>query len=305
MLRYVFIFGLTLLSTVLLSGCRSSTEPAVSGPLEITSEPVNEIISVSPDSLLPEKNPQYTIDYSNLKLKGVNLGSLKYYYPTPIYYVEVDKEFNIALKDSFSVVIKNCKSGYNWKVDLGSIDAGYYKWINSEVEFSRTEKNINPDSSINYKFIFNSLKKGKGYICFIEQNQKGEISSNESHGLIIGYTIEPLENIFVNVDNISWIYNSEKGAGSSVSVKITGTTNVYRLRAMTYGDGLISAMEIPVQNNNFEAEVPVAFSHEEGITLKTNTELIIYGTVGLPIVVQLKNPKNLDDVSYLKLNQKI
>ena len=292
-----------LLLTILFSSCHNNIESVNTGPLEITSESVNEIISVFPDSLLPEKNPQYTIDYSNLKLKGVNLGTLKYYYPTPKYNLEVDKEFNIALKDSFSVVIKNCKSNYNWKVDLGNIDAGYYKWTNSEVELSRIEKSVNQDSSTNYKFTFNSLKKGKGYICFIEQNQKGESSSNESHGLIVGYTIDALENIIFNVESINWIYNTKKGSGSSVSVKLTGTTNVYRLRAMTYGDGIMSAMEIPVQNNTFEAETPVAFTHVDGITLKTNTELILYGTVGLPIVIQLKNPKNLDDVSYPKWNR--
>ncbi len=180
-----------LLLTILFSSCHNNIESVNTGLLEITSEPVNEIISVSPDSLLPEKNPQYSIDYTALKLTGADLGSLKYYCLCPKY----------------------------------------------------------------------------------------------------------------NDESINWIYNTEKGSGSSVSVKLTGTTNIYRLRAMTYGDGIISAMEIPVKNNTFEAEIPVAFSHVDGITLKTKTELILYGTVGLPIVIQLKNPKNLDDVSYLKWNR--
>ena len=62
---------------------------------------------------------------------------------------------------------------------------------------------------------------------------------------------------------------------------------------MAYGDGEIMAKEIPIQSDNsFEIEIPVAFSNQEGVELKTNSELLLYGTVGLPKIVPLINPKN-------------
>jgi hypothetical protein len=54
---------------------------------------------------------------------------------------------------------------------------------------------------------------------------------------------------------------------------------------------LLGAMEIPIENsNNFEIEIPVAFSHMEGIILKTSSKLLLYGTVGLPKIIPLVNP---------------
>ena len=62
---------------------------------------------------------------------------------------------------------------------------------------------------------------------------------------------------------------------------------------MTYGDGVAMAEEIPIDiDNKFEIEIPVAFSHVEGVTLKTNSELLLYGTVGLPKIIVLVNPKS-------------
>jgi hypothetical protein len=166
-------------------------------------------------------------------------------------------------------------------------------WTNSEVTLSRTEEVTDSDSTITYQFVFTTLKQGKGYICFVEENRLGQVSSNQSHGLLVGYTANPLTKIWLNVDEIKWVYNAEKGTFSTVSVKIKGSTNVYRLRGMTYGDGVAMAMEIPLQNNtDFEIEIPVAFSHVEGVTLKANSELILYGTVGLPKVISLINPEN-------------
>jgi hypothetical protein len=62
---------------------------------------------------------------------------------------------------------------------------------------------------------------------------------------------------------------------------------------MTAGDGVLMAEEIPITNNHrFEIEIPVAFSYKEGVTLKTNSELLLYGTVGLPKIIPLINPQS-------------
>ncbi len=283
-----------LLLLITLCNCNNhNIEPTNTDKIEISSEPIAIEINVNPDSLQIEHFPIFSADYASLELKGVDLTSVKYLYPATNFGNEVDREFVIAENDSFEVDINDGNSENNWLVDLGSIDfGGSHKWINEEVALIRTEKILNADNTTNYRFIFQSLSKGKGYICLVEKNQDGEVSSNESHGLLIGYSVNPLNKIQLNINEIIWKYNFKEGAFSRVSVLIKGSTNVYRLRGMTYGDGVMEAMEIPINKSNcFEIEIPVAFSHVEGRVLETDSELLLYGTIGLPKVVPLVNPE--------------
>jgi hypothetical protein len=276
------------------NSCSNNVGPINHDQNEISTGSKSILIDINPDSIITEHSPAFTIDYSELRLNGISLTVINYYYPDTKLDINVDREFKIALNDSIKVEIKNCKSGYRWSPDLGSVELDKNNtWINSEVSLLRTEITTNQDSTVNYKYVFKALKNGKGYISFIEMNPSGSTSSNESHGLLVGYTIGALNKIQLNLDEVNWIYNTGQGTSSTVSVKIKGTTNVYRLRGMSYGDGLETAVEIPVQNDNkFEIEIPVAFSHVSGITLKTNSELLLYGTVGLPKVIELINPKS-------------
>ena len=289
----IYHYSVLLLLLITFSSCNdNNTDPTNRDKIEISSEPIDIEINVNPDSLRKEQFPVYSVDYLFLKLNGIDLTTVKYLCPASNSNNKVDREFVISDKDSFEVDINNCKNENDWLVDLGSIDFGEnQQWINEEVTLVRTEKTLNVDNTINYRFIFQSLSKGKGYICFIEKNQQGEISCNTSHGLLIGYSINPLNKIQLNIDKITWIYNLKEGSFSTVSVLIKGTTNIYRFRGMTYGDGISSAMEIPINNDNsFEVEIPVAFSHVEGIMIKTDSELLLYGTVGLPKIIPLVNP---------------
>lgn len=258
----LFLFGIS------LSNCSNSAEPTKSDKVnsdnfEISGEPITLDINVNLDSLQTENSPTFSIDYSALKLIGADLSYLKYYYPVPYRNNDVDREFIMAISDSFEVEMKNCKNGNEWLIDLGNIESNEDRtWINSEVAILKTENIMNTDSTINYKFTFKALKEGKGYISFKERNSLGVISSNDSHGLIIGYSINALNKILLNVDEIKWKYNIADRTFSTVSVYLKGTTNVYRLRASTYGDGVLMAMEIPIQDDkSFEIEIPVAFSH--------------------------------------------
>lgn len=282
---------LILLLLVIISNSCDNTMPVDSSRFEISGEPIVIENNVNSDSLQIERSPNYSIDYSALELNGAELTTVKYYYPNPN--TEVDREFVVATNDSFRVEIKNCKNEYDWLIDSGTIEFGNNYWINSEVALLRNEKIINTDNTVNNSFKFKTLKEGKGYICFIERDSLGEVSSSESHGLLIGYSTNALNKISLNVSEIKWIYNTEEGTFSTVSVKIKGITNVYRLRGVTYGDGVIMAKEIPIHNNNsFEIELPITFSHREGVTLKTSSELLLYGTVGLPKIIKLINPKS-------------
>ena len=292
MLKNIIIFILQLLLIFMLITCKTSTEFNNENKNIIFCEPKSVEFNVNADSLETEQFPKYSREYSTLELIGIDLTGLKYCYPSPDYNFSVDKEFVITTNDSFEVELKNCNSKNHWLVDIGNIEEPM-SWINTEIKLLKIKKYINSDSTISYRFIFQALKQGKGYICFIEENQSGEIWSNESHGLLIGYSIDPLNGIYLNLDEIKWIYNTEEGTFSTVSVNIKGTTNCYKLRGMTYGDGVIMAMEIPIQNdNNFDIEIPIAFSHVEGIIIKTSSELLLYGMVGLPKIVPLENPKS-------------
>lgn len=294
MIKNCFSILFLLLLTISFISCNNSTTPTNSDKYGISSEPIAIEINVNPDSLLTEHSPQYLVDYSSLKLNGIMLTPIKYYYPSPNWGIEVDREFILAVNDSFMVEIKNCSGKYDWSIDLGNTEFGdNNSWVNSEVALIRTEKNIEANGNISYKFTFQAQRRGKGYICFIEKDSLGTVSSNTSHGILIGYTTKALEKILLNISEINWKYNTEEGTFSTVSVKLKGTTNAYRLRGMTYGDGVLMGKEIPIQDNNsFEIEIPVAFSNQEGVELKTNSELLLYGTVGLPKIVPLINPKN-------------
>ncbi len=193
------------------TGCENNVGPTTSDIAEISDQPSSIEFTVNPESIQTEHFPIFSVDYSALKLDGINLTAVRYYYPAPNLNITVDREFVVAANDSFEVEIKNCRTGYGWVVDLGTIDFGEQnKWINSEVTLLRTEEAAGSNNTIDYRFVFRTLKQGKGYICFIEENQQGQVSSNESHGLLVGYTANALSKIWLNVDEIKWTYNTEK-----------------------------------------------------------------------------------------------
>ncbi len=301
MKKYIYA-PLILFAVLIFNNCDTNIDITNPDTLVIGSDPKTIQINIDPQSLKPETSPNYSILYSELKFNGCALTNLKhicpailqylYYPPEPQY--KVNKEFNVVPNDSFKVKIYNRKINSKWIIDDGSIISTepLFQWINNEVKSLRTEKTYNADGTVNYCFVFNSLKEGKGYISFIESTSgESEITCNESHGLLIGYTIKPLNKIILKIDEIKWRFNTT--GFSNVTVKIKGTTNVYRLRGMTYGDGLPIAVEIPVKDDNsFEREYTVQFDFKEGVILRNNSQLILYGTVGLPIIVTLINPEN-------------
>ena len=205
---------------VLLISCNNSSEPTNSDKYEISGEPFAVELNTNPDSLQIEHSPLYLIDYSSLKLNGIMLTPVKYYYPSPKWDIGVDREFILAVNDSFIVEIKNCCGEYAWSIDLGNIEFSENdNWINSEVALIRTEKNIESNGNVSYRFVFQTKREGKGYICFIEKDSLGTVSSNKSHGILIGYTTKALEKILLNINEIKWGYNTEEGKFSTVSCK--------------------------------------------------------------------------------------
>ncbi|MFH1195562.1 MAG: hypothetical protein V1720_07595 [bacterium] len=278
---------------ICLSGCELKDNPADSNPTEIKDSAKSYTIDVPADSLIVESSPVYEISYSDVPTMQYGLSGLKYYYPEEKMY-NVDREFVIAVGDSFTIKINHCVAGNKWQADKGTIigpsPAG---WDNDEVAALNIDSINSSTGNLQRVFKFKALKKSKGYISLIETDASGISTSGITHELLIGYNCVPLSQVQVNITEIKWIYNTSDNSFSTVSVKLKGTTNVYRLRGIAHGDGEISAFEIPVDTNKtFTTQYTVAFSHISGTTLTTNSELILYGTVGIPKVISLINPQN-------------
>jgi hypothetical protein len=296
---------LILFSVLIFNSCENGVGISTLDNYVIGSNPKTIQINIDPHLLNPENSPVYSVYCSDLPLAGCALTRLKYFYPEyryiepghiepgPLYTYSVQREFKVLSGDSVKVKINNCNYNSYWMIDDGTINySGPRNWTNNDIKLIRTEKTFNNDSTINYEFTFTTLKEGKGYISFIERSDDWlGIDCSKSHGLLIGYTIKPLDKVILNIGEINWSYNTV--GFSNLKVRLKGTSNVYRLRIMTFGDGIPVGIEIPIQNDNsFDFETTLAFSYQEGIIFKTNSELILYGTVGLPIVVTLINPEN-------------
>jgi len=292
MMRHFLYSVFALLFLITFFSCENDSGPSESpDKFKINAEPISLEFNINPDSLIPETYPEFSTSYNELELSGVYLAEAKYTFREDM---QVNREFVLAKNDSFVVEIKNCKNENEWEVDLGSVGLSEHnRWVNTSITLQRAEKRDESDGTVSYKYIFKTIEEGKGYISFIEKDKNGSISSNESHGLLAGYNIVPLHKMYINLDKIEWIYNVKEGTFSTVHVKIKGNTNAFRSRGMTYGDGEVSALEIPVgSDSHFETEIPIAFSHVEGVVLKTSTQLILYGTIALPKIIQLTNPKS-------------
>ena len=276
--KYIIITAAALLTLSLLS-CSNSVSPVTQSK---TSTP-----SVSDTSAV------FSIDYSNIPLGGVSQENIiENYFPDSALDIKVQKEFLLAPGDTFKVSVQNSNPGYNWTVNYGTVnDSSGSEWINDEVGLIQSDSSVNSDKTINHEFYFRALKKGKGYLCFVESSKIDGLPVYNPHGFIVGYTIDPLDSVWVKIDTVEWYYTTSPY--SIVSVRLKGTTNAYRLRGMEYGDGLASAIEIPVRNSlSFDVKYNVAFRHVEGVYIKTDTRLLLYGAAGFPKVIIIKNPRN-------------
>ena len=73
-----------LLLLLAFSSCNNNTDPNNADKIEIIGKPITIEININPDSLQIEQSPVFSVDYSSLKLKGVNIASVKYSFKTVI-----------------------------------------------------------------------------------------------------------------------------------------------------------------------------------------------------------------------------
>ncbi len=241
------------------------------------------------DTVVVETNPSYIVDRDNLEDSCYCFFEIngRFYpgYPEPIDEC-VSHEFVINPGDSFQVGILNCRIGISWTMELDVDNV-------SLVEQYAVQTSL---ELYDIFYTFDSMGGGKGYIGFAELDTSqfwcgpgGSCVSPDSKCLIVAYTAGVIEDMYINLDTIVWKYDLE--GPSELSILLQGTTNAYRLKIETYGDGVIWNHDMQIQSDStFNDEVSIAFSHLPNVYKKNNTKLGIYGTVGPPKFVVLKNP---------------
>lgn len=279
MINKVFPALVIVSALFLYTGCGTSVGPSVNSNNDTTSNSGSTF--------------SFSIDYD--KVPGNGLGQIniiKHYFPDTSLNITVQKEFLLEPGDTIKVSVKNCSPDFIWDIDFGTVNISpENNWINDDVGLLGQDSTVNSDKSVNRNFYLSALKKGKGYLCFFEAARNDGLPISNGRGFIIGYTIDALDSVWVKIDTVEWFYQTSPY--SQVSVRLKGTTNAYRLRGMGYGDGVASAVEIPVNDNQtFDSKYSVAFSHSDGIYLSTDTRLLLYGAPGLPKLVVIKNPRN-------------
>ena len=290
LMEYLLINFFTI-SIIVFSGCKNSSEPVSSQEtnqgflFSLDGDTALYTFTSNPDSIKTEPHPNVQIYYDSLQNIGIEALEVEYGFPNSFPSMSVINEIKVGSRDSFEVNIINCQPDKKWNAKLGNFD-----WKDSSVILNKIDTAGASDSKINYKFRFITQGKSKGYIGFYEENSDGSVSSN-AKGVIAGYTMDPLENIWIDIKNIKWIYDTRKNVFSSVSIAVRGQTNAYRMRIMTYGDGVSFAREIPINNGSFSDTIGLAFSNESGLVLTVSTEMALYGTSGLPKLIPLVNPK--------------
>jgi hypothetical protein len=153
-------------------------------------------------------------------------------------------------------------------------------------------------------YTFQSIGADKGYIGFAETDTSfggcpGGCLSSNSKSLIVGYTAGVEKDLYVDLEKITWEYDmipSKYGPDefSTLEVFLSGSTNAYRMKVETYGDGILYYCDIEIDDeSHFSRKVGIAFRYGSDEYLKTGTRLALFGTVGPPKVIELKNP--LDD----------
>ena len=251
----------------------------------IESDPASFTFTTDVNSYHYETYPKLTVDRNTLKPIGIFATNIKYMlYPGSSSGINYDilKEFIITPKDSFEIIIKNCKYGKPFIFDIDG----------TSLILTEQDTILSSDTTYTIGFVFKSSRNEKGYIGFAECTDiKANSVSSDSPGFIIGYNAGVENNLWINLDKIIWEYNIE--GFSHLSLYLKGRTNAYRIKIETYGDGIIFSPDIPLDNSGyFSCKSGISFSHISGIYLKNNTRIGIYGTLGLPKIIELENPLN-------------
>lgn len=191
---------------------------------------------------------------------------------------EISKEFIINSGDIITISITNCLVDKPWIV--------YYSDSN-DLELIFKDSIFLQNSECNLTYQFRTTRSNKGYIGFIELGfnellNKYTISS-ENKGLAIAYTCDPIDSLWIQTDSLAWIFDITQYPPLHIFLK--GKTNAYSLFIELHGSGVLEDYKIPLTKSGFFCDTIYQWS-----TKINHTFLHVFGTVGLPKKIILKNP---------------
>ncbi len=194
------------------------------------------------------------------------------------------KELLLNIDDEFKITIQNCKSGNLWRTAVED----------SAIELLKRDSIGKTDNSYDVSFLFKAKKSCKGYIGFAEWTYDMRLGfhilSSDAPGLIISYTCNPVSSYKLELSDTTWIYDTT--GWSCLRLFLSGNTNAYKIKVETYGDGLVNVSSIFIdENGDFSDTISIAFSAVNGIFLKHNARIGLYGMQGYPKILEIKNPR--------------
>jgi hypothetical protein len=214
-----------------------------------------------------------TIEYDSIYYNYVFLSPFSLDWP--VSREQPSAEYICEIGDTFGMCILNCKKRTTWRVfsdDSSCITV---------LPLDSVEVN---DSTINLFLKFTSKVGGQGRVLFTEMRDEKE------YKFFVSYTIGLIESLWVKIDTLAWLYDTSDH--SHLRVYLQGTTNAYKLMCRLYGDGIETYWPLKMSEPGlaFNDTIPISFSHMNGVILKQDILLYIYGGYDGPMLLQVNNP---------------
>ena len=283
-LRRVFVnrlpFPFLIVFMSLLACNKTPTQPVAQ--IVVACDPIQWNYRISADSLVPDTSSVFSAYINQLtpipgySITDANgLGDWRSLPKSEWYYLK--NEFVKSVFDSFTVELSGCANQTQWILFKDD----------SIVKCLKTDSIAETDSSFTMKWHFTAQKSGKGILQFLVSSYS---LKTEGHSeMLIGYSINPKDSMWVSINKIFWIFDTSRG--SSVSLALQGETNAFALSLQTFGDGLFNQPFLKIDSlGEFSDTLNIAFSAVGRYIIQASTQLFIYGTVGIPQSILLKNP---------------
>ncbi len=285
MKKSLLLIFITLCSVLMIS-CDEDTKQVLEalGILDsktMEGEAINKLYSTAKEAYEVLVSPELEMDMNNVAYTAGEYFVGDCLFPEKAYQSYKESIIPVVMdadSDIMEVVVKNCEIGKEYGVN---IDGKY-------VTLSKKDTLDITGDEYTLKYTFDVTGKEKGFISIFEE-ENGSFLPKAACGLI-EYTNGVVENLKINITDVVWIYDIEESL-SALKVKIKGNTNGYRIKYETFGEGSVSSNELKIDaNGNFSIEIPISFLYEAQEYLKQDLRLALYGTVGAPKIITLKNP---------------
>jgi len=190
----------------------------------------------------------------------------------------IKKGFVKSVFDSFTVELHGCINQTQW----------FLREIDSNVTCLKRDSIAETDSSFAMKWHFFTLKSGKGILRF--SYNSFSLKTADYPDLLIGYSINPLDSVWVTLDKIWWIFDTSQ-LSSGVTLALQGKTNAMFLSLQAYGDGVFNQPHLSIDGAGaFSDTINIAFLMGGSRIILASTQLFVNGAVGIPPSILLKNP---------------